>query len=66
MAAGLAAGARAGVNAAMFLDGACLVGLCSNFMKSATVTIVTMMHVSITADVVRPHDDGGSAFSPVS
>ena len=65
MAAGLAAGARAGVDAAMFLDGACLVGLCSNFMKSATVTIVTMMHVSIT-DVVRPHDDGGSAFSPVS
>jgi hypothetical protein len=50
----------------MFLDGACLVGFCSNFMKSATVTIVTMMHVSNTADVVRPHDDSGSAFSPVS
>lgn len=65
MAAGLAAGPRAGVDAAMFLDGACLAGLCSNLMKS-TVTIVAMMHVSITADVVKPHDDGLSAFSPVS
>lgn len=66
MAAGSAAGARAGVDAVMLPDGACLIGLCSNFMKSATVTIVTMMHVSITAVVVRPHDDGDSASSPVS
>ena len=64
--AGLPAGARTGVDAAAFLVGARLLGLSSDFMKKATVTTGTMMHVRITANVVRPHDDEGSASSPVS
>lgn len=50
----------------MFLDGARLLGLSSDFMKNAIVATGTTMHVRITANVVRPHDDDGSAFSPVS
>lgn len=64
--AGLPAGARAGVDAAVFLGGACLLGLSSDFMKNPTVTTGTIMHVRITANVVRPHDDDGSDLSPVS
>jgi hypothetical protein len=56
------------VVAAVFLDGARLLGLSSDFMKSAIVAAGTTMHVRITAKVVRPHEDdgSGSAFSPVS
>jgi hypothetical protein len=63
--AGLAAGARTGVDAAAFRGGARLLGLSSDFMKT-TVTTSTMMHVRITTNVVGPHDDEGSASSPVS
>lgn len=61
--AGPAAAAGVGV---VCLDGACLVGFSSDFMKSAAVTIGITMHVRITANVVKPDDDDGSVLSPGS